>query len=176
MKTVPSRATALGNLDNHVLNNESNVCSVSLYEHAECMKVQVKILAGIVTAETKAMIDSGATNNFINESFIKQNFIKTKPKSTPLTVKDIAGRKLGMVDKQVTLKIRMANHEEEITLNVIGTGKHPVVLGLPWLKTHNPTIDWRENRIIFSHSFCANNCLDLAPDVFTEETEIRDDR
>ena len=141
MKTVPSRATALGNSDNHVLNNESNVCSVSLYEHAECMKVQVKILAGIVTAETTAMIDSSATNNFINESFIKQNFIKTKPKSTPLTVKDIAGRKLGMVDKQVTLKIRMANHEEEITLNVIGTGKHPVVLELPWLKTHNPTID-----------------------------------
>ena len=55
---------------------------------------------------------------------------------------------------------------------MIGTGKHPVVLGLPWLKTHNPTIDWRENRIIFTHSFCANNCLDLAPDVFTEETEI----
>src|SRR6202161_2438301 len=172
LKTVPSRATGLENLDNHVLNNESNVCSVSLYEHAECMKVQVKILAGIVTAETTAMIDSGATNNFINESFIKKNFIRTKPKQIPLTVKDIAGRKLGMVDKQVTVKIRMANHEEEITLNIIRTGKHPVVLGLPWLKTHNPTIDWRENRIIFTHFFCANNCLDLAPDVFTEGTEI----
>ena len=110
---MPSRATALGNLDNHVLQNESNVCLVSLYEHAKCMKVQVKILAGIVTAETTAMIDSGATNNFINESFVKTNFIRTEPKQTPLTVKDIAGRKLGMVDKQVTLKIRRANHEEK---------------------------------------------------------------
>ena len=78
MKTVPSRATVLGNVDDHVLNKESDVCSVSLYEHAECMKIQVKILAGIVMAKTTAMIDSGAMNNFINESFIKKNFVRGK--------------------------------------------------------------------------------------------------
>src|ERR1700684_2829147 len=66
----------------------------------------------------------------------------------------------------------MGNHEEELILNVIGTGRHPIVLGLPWLKAHSPPIDWRENRIIFSHAHCATNCLDIAPDVFAEASEI----
>jgi len=61
------------------------------------MKIQVKILTGLVTAETTAMVDSGATNNFINKSFVKQNFIRTKLRKTLISVKNIAGRQLDVV-------------------------------------------------------------------------------
>jgi hypothetical protein len=136
------------------------------------MKIQVKILAGTVTEETTAMIDSGATNNFINQSLVDQHRIPTEPRKFIMPVRDIAGRNLGSVDKQVRLRLRMRNHKEEIILNVIGTGQHPIVFGLPWLKAYSPTIDWRENRIIFAHAYCTTNCLDIPPDVFAESSEI----
>ena len=30
---------------------------------------------------------------------------------------------------------------------IMNTGKSDVLLGLPWLKEHNPTIDWKTRRI-----------------------------
>ena len=56
------------------------------------MKVQVKIFAGTVTEETTAMIDSGATNNFINQSLVDQHHIPTEPRKFIMPVRDIAGR------------------------------------------------------------------------------------
>src|SRR6202020_960184 len=179
LKTVPSSATVLGALlDIHVPEScESKACYISQMEHSECMKVQVKLLAGSVTALTTAMIDSGTTNNFINQTLVDKFTLPTIPRPFTIPVKDIAGRQLEVVDKQVKLKLRMANHEEEVLLNVIGTGKHPIVLGLPWLKMHNPTINWPESRFIFTSTHCADDCLDQASDVFIEQQipEITDE-
>src|ERR1700753_4018573 len=171
LKIVSSSATVLGALlDIHVPEScKSKACYVSQFDHSECMKVQVKLLAGPVTALTTAMIDSGATNNFINQTLVEELSLPTQPRPFTMPVKDIAGRQLGVVDKQVKIKIKMANHEEELLLNVIGTGKHPIVLGLPWLKTHNPTIIWPESRFIFTSTHCADNCLEQSPDVFMEQ-------
>src|ERR1700727_646305 len=179
LKTVPSSATVLGALlDIHVPESyESKACYISQIEHSECMKVQVKLLAGSVTALTTAMIDSGTTNNFINQTLVDKFTLPTIPRPFTMPIKDIAGRQLEVVDKQVKLKLRMTNHEEELLLNVIGTGKHPIVLGLPWLKTHNTTINWPDSRFIFTSTYCADNCLEQAPNVFMEQQipEITDE-
>lgn len=37
-----------------------------------------------------------------------------------------------------------------------------LVLGYPWLKTHNPTINWAENRFKKLSEFCLQNCLRTA--------------
>lgn len=65
----------------------------------------------------------------------------------------------------------MSNHEEEVVLNVVTTGQHPIVLGLPWLKAHNSTIDWPNDRITFSSPYYSTHCLDASSDVFAVETE-----
>ncbi|PVU99311.1 hypothetical protein BB559_000823 [Furculomyces boomerangus] len=35
----------------------------------------------------------------------------------------------------------------------------PIVLGLPWLKIHSPSILWNQNSIQFESLFCKQNCL-----------------
>jgi hypothetical protein len=40
---------------------------------------------------------------------------------------------------RVTLSIQ--NHQEEIDLDVFGLATHDIILGLPWLREHNPRID-----------------------------------
>src|ERR1700727_2643757 len=91
LKTVPSSATMLeALLDIHVPKScESKACYISQFEHSECMKVQVKLLAGSVMALTTAMIDSGATNNFINQILVNELSIPTQPQPFTMPVRDI---------------------------------------------------------------------------------------
>ncbi|KAF8747935.1 Chromo (CHRromatin Organization MOdifier) domain [Rhizoctonia solani] len=41
-------------------------------------------------------------------------------------------------------------------------GKHSIVLGMSWLKLHNPTIDWPNKRITFNSQYCNNTCLSVS--------------
>jgi len=44
-------------------------------------------------------------------------------------------------------------------LDVIPLRTHGLVIGLPWLQKHDPTIKWGERKITFSSPFCKRNCL-----------------
>ena len=35
---------------------------------------------------------------------------------------------------------------EEITMDVISIGRHAIILGMPWLKHHNPDINWTKRK------------------------------
>jgi len=41
-----------------------------------------------------------------------------------------------------SVPMKLSKHHEEITLDVFGMATHDVILGLPWLRKHNPSIDW----------------------------------
>ena len=41
-----------------------------------------------------------------------------------------------------SVPMTLSKHHEEITLDVFGMATHDVILGLPWLRKHNPKIDW----------------------------------
>ncbi|CAJ2506500.1 Uu.00g006300.m01.CDS01 [Anthostomella pinea] len=43
------------------------------------------------------------------------------------------------------------------------SNEHPLILGFPWLRTHNPTIDWRTCEITFCSEFCNKNCFHIRP-------------
>jgi hypothetical protein len=48
---------------------------------------------------------------------------------------------------------------ETIDCHVVNIGNNDLVLGMSWLKIHNPSIHWEDPRMSFSSSFCSNNCL-----------------
>jgi transposase InsO family protein len=50
--------------------------------------------------------------------------------------------------------IRLQHHEEKLDLDILGTAAHDVILGLPWLRKHNPHIDWAERTLRFDGCRC----------------------
>lgn len=38
-------------------------------------------------------------------------------------------------------------HQEQIDLDIIGVATHDIILGLPWLRKHNPQINWAQNTL-----------------------------
>lgn len=108
-----------------------------------------------------AMIDCGASNNFINTTFFQQLKIPAIPRDTPLPVNVVDGRPISSGDithhtPPVQLQIR--DHHESLVLDITCLGDHPVILGRSWLSKHNPSIDWIHPSVAFASKHCAEEC------------------
>src|ERR1700733_13849202 len=98
------------------------------------------------------MIDSGATGSFIDRKFVSIHNIPTIPKKTPYKLNVIDGREVvsGMVTHNTApLVFQVKNNYEHICFDVTELGNYPIILGIPWLMTHNPTINWKTVSIRF---------------------------
>ena len=78
--------------------------------------------------------------------------------SAPIPVYNIDGslNEAGSVTEVADLILRYNGHSERALFAVTALGKQELILGLSWLKTHNPEIDWATGEVKMSH--CPLNC------------------
>jgi hypothetical protein len=95
-----------------------------------------------------ALVDSGATMNFINECIVATLGLETEP-CAPTRVVLADGRVLAHSNRQITLKFTIAGITQTQTFLVAPIGIHSIILGMPWLEHTNPTIDWRLKTVQF---------------------------
>ena len=57
----------------------------------------------------------------------------------------------------------ISNHREVATFQVANLQNHEVIFGMPWLREHNPTIDWNDKRIRFNSERYTTWCLKSSP-------------
>ena len=107
----------------------------------------------------KVLLDSGASSNFIHQGMVKELGLGLRKREQPQPVNDIQGKRLGWITQYVKVTLEADNHQETMELDVIPLGTHGLVIRLPWLQKHNPTIKWGERKIAFSSPFCKKNCL-----------------
>jgi hypothetical protein len=55
------------------------------------------------------------------------------------------------------------NHYETIQLYCITIGNSPIIVGLLWLRKHNPNLDCKEGHVIFNLVRYAKECLVISP-------------
>lgn len=81
------------------------------------------------------MVDSGATSNFINTSFVKSMSIPTQLRSVRQPLFLIDGTPISSGDiTHTTVPLQMNvnhNHSESILFDIVSLGSVPVILGLP---------------------------------------------
>lgn len=97
-----------------------------------------------------AMIDSGATGNFVNSAVVQRYGIPTEALACPKSLAVVDGRPIeaGRVTHRTeNLQLLAENFEDSISLLVTSIGQHDIILGLPWLRRNNPKIDWAEKTI-----------------------------
>ena len=107
----------------------------------------------------KALLDSGASGNFIHQGMVKELGLGLRTREQPQPVNNIQGKRLGWITQYVKVTLEADNHQETMELDVIPLGTHGLVIGLPWLQKHDPTIKWGKRKILFSSPFCKKNCL-----------------
>ncbi|KAI2644189.1 Transposon Tf2-9 polyprotein [Labeo rohita] len=112
--------------------------------------------------ETTAFVDSGAAGNFIDQAYAAQMGIVTEALSQPLKVTAIDGRPLTLspiTHRTQELTLIIDNHSEIIKFYVTKIPSPAIILGHPWLVTHDPLISWTSRRIIHWGATCQELCL-----------------
>ncbi|CAD6974131.1 unnamed protein product [Tilletia controversa] len=98
-----------------------------------------------------ALIDSGASDDLISQSFILKNTLTTQPLQHPVEC-ELADGRIVHVDSSVNSKLKFSvgsdTRSETLQLAVAPLKHADVILGRPWLSRHNPDIDWTTGTIL----------------------------
>ena len=90
------------------------------------------------------MIDLEAIGNYISSRCVKQHQIETYNKSKPyqLALADgSAAGQTGRIDEEtIPTFLEIGKHMKTIVLDIIDI-KYNIILGIPWLKHHDPMIN-----------------------------------
>jgi len=97
----------------------------------------------------KALLDFGATGNFIDKDFVCMKGISTRSISHPILVFNVDGssNKAGQISKVVDVVLRYKTHSERTFLAVSNLGKQSMILSYTWLKDHNLEVNWQTGEV-----------------------------
>jgi hypothetical protein len=95
------------------------------------------------------MVDCGATALFISQRFVKENKIHTHliQREIPLYNIDGSRNRAGGITRSTRLRLKVGDTEEWRVFLVTDLGPEDVVLGLLWLRSVNPDIDWVQGKM-----------------------------
>ena len=101
------------------------------------------------TAEERALLDSGATHNFIDKRMAKRLGIGTRPLTKPRSIINVdgTGNREGTLTKYADLSVSHQGITEVQRFFITNLGEDRAIFGFPWLQTFSPDIDWRQAKI-----------------------------
>jgi len=97
----------------------------------------------------KALLDSRATGNFIDQDFIQTKGINTQSISRPIPVYNVDGspNEAGQISEVVDVVLHYKTHSERTLLTVSSLGRQNMILGYTWLKDHNLGVNWQTREV-----------------------------
>jgi hypothetical protein len=113
------------------------------------MQVPVSIHAHYNMADIKALVDSGATDNFMNPAFAKRMGIGLRTLDKPKNIFNIdnSTNRAGQITHYTTLAVTTAGTTKELRFLITDIGREDVLLGYPWLATYEPRFSWKHATI-----------------------------
>src|ERR1700682_38298 len=97
------------------------------------------------------LIDSGATNNYISEAFVKKHKLYTEPLDKSAEAILANGTSLSVIRMVPSIPIRIQDYNDEINANVLALDKYDIALSMACLNTYGPTCDYRDKSLLFKH-------------------------
>ncbi|MDB5910707.1 MAG: hypothetical protein JWP34_4821, partial [Massilia sp.] len=112
------------------------------------------------------LVDSGcSTVGFIDSDFVYCHQIPSQRLAKPRPLHLADGVFSSFITAFAPIHLRIGHHYEWVNLFITKLSqKNPIILGVPWLQEHNPTIDWETSALTFG-SKCEGHCF--APDLPT---------
>jgi hypothetical protein len=113
------------------------------------VKLQLQTLNNMQVLSTSALVDCGATGEFIDSNFVQKHKLQAHTLDKPIPVYNVDGSRNegGSIREQVELIVRLGDHSERVTFLVCSLGKTDMILGFTWLQHHNPDINWTSGAV-----------------------------
>jgi hypothetical protein len=109
--------------------------------------------------ETRALLDCGSQGSCVNEKISEHYLSSHTLKATPtgMIMADGSSSAAGPITHYDPIRLRIGGNEEPYGLDIAPLS-HEIILGAPWLRRHNPTVDFREGRLTFQSEYCRYYC------------------
>jgi hypothetical protein len=119
----------------------------------------------------EAMLDSGAQGCFMHLHFVKENNVTTIALKKPIGLGNIDGspNQSGSITHYAILKVLVDGHLTQSLFHIADIGSEDAILGIDWLRRHNPSVDWSTDSISFP--LCPS-CLAQKPTSGKVETPL----
>ena len=127
---------------------------------------------------TRAIVDSGASGNFIAAYYVRKYDVPTRRHLTLYQLHLVDGKPIdknqGWI-REITrpLPFLIGKHHEELSLDIVAIPRYDIILGLPWLRKHNPSIDWKTHQVSLEGCTC-QVALDLQDPVEIDTIDIKE--
>ena len=114
--------------------------------HSRCI-----VLSGLLgNQEVNILVDSGASATYVHQRVARKLATYLKRKTSSYQLSGITAASCATVDQELRgVPLIVDDHQEQLSLDVVDM-KYDVVLGMAWLKRHNPEINWSRNSLLFS--------------------------
>jgi hypothetical protein len=120
-------------------------CNTVYITRYRSMCVPVSIRTSYFMADKKALVDSGATDNFMHPAFAKRMGLGLQKLMSPKKIFNIdnTSNKSGMITHFLDLNVQTNGINKEMRFLVTDIGHEELLLGYPWLATFEPKFNWR---------------------------------
>src|SRR5712672_1461888 len=108
------------------------------------MTVRTYIHSPFKRVETTALLDSGATENFMNLTYAKWLKLPIKMLRYPRPLFNVDGstNKQGDLKFYTDLAMRTGTVKKNMRFFLSDLGNHQLILGYPWFAAYQPKVDW----------------------------------
>ena len=103
--------------------------------------------------QTYALVDSGASGNYISRQLYDTLGTGRRRKQQPYQLVIANGQTELVCHKTQPMEIVTRHHAERIHLDIVKLATQDIYLGMPWLKKHNPVVNWKTGVLTF------RNCM-----------------
>lgn len=111
---------------------------------------------------TYALLDTGAEGyGFIDQGWARDQKLKLLPlkESIGLVAFDGREQECGKITHYVQMNMRIQDHSERnAKFYVVQLAHYPIILGVAWMKIHDPLIRFAAHDITFNSDYCRKHC------------------
>src|SRR5712672_4257639 len=109
----------------------------------------IKLVLKTTRKTEEALIDSGATENFLDPRVVSRLRLPTEDLKKPRSIHNIDGtnNQAGLITKKCRLKVQLGKNKQEMDFFITNLGQDRIVLGYPFLRFFNPTINWEKGNL-----------------------------
>ena len=104
--------------------------------------------------KAKTLLDCRARGIFLDQNFTQKHNLRTMKLEQPIRAQNMDGtnNKQGTIHFYTDLDIKIGNQTFQKRFYITGLGNQKVILGLPWLRKHNPEINWEKGMVTWRNS------------------------
>jgi len=125
------------------------ICSLKADPKCIMLLIHLKMTDTMEESSMEAMVNTGATGDFIDQDFITRAKLPTRKLSQPIPVYNVdrTPNEAGSIHEVVDVIMTYNQHSKYILLAVTQLGKQSMILGFTWLDKHNPEINFRTRSV-----------------------------